>query len=67
MAYKLTTANYVTRDVDGAAIPFDMANTDCVQFLSQWKSGEATVTNADGSAAPYSDAAVTALGLPPTA
>lgn len=41
-------------------------NIDCAQFLSDWKSG-VIVTNADGSAATYSDAAVEALGLTPPA
>lgn len=56
----------VERLSDNAFIPFDMGNKDCVQFLSDWKSG-ATVTNADGSVATYSNAAVEALGLTPPA
>jgi hypothetical protein len=43
-----------------------MANTDCVKFLADWKANVA-VTNADNSPAPYSDAAVIALGLTPPA
>lgn len=56
----------VQRASDGAFVPFDMGNRDCVQFLVDWKAG-ATVTNADASPAPYSDAAVEALGLTPPA
>ena len=52
----------VTRVSDQAIIPFNTTNRDCVQFLSDWKSG-ASVKNADGSDAPYSDDAVRALGL----
>ncbi len=54
----------VQRLSDMAFVPFSEGNEDCVQFLIDWKNG-ASVTNADGSAAPYSTAAVTALGLVP--
>lgn len=43
-------------------IPCDLLNADCAQFLADWQAG-VPVTNADGSLAPYSDAAATALGL----
>jgi hypothetical protein len=47
-------------------IPLHQDNRDCVRFLSDWKAG-AEVKNPDGTLAPYSDEAVTALGLtPPT-
>jgi len=39
---------------DNAFVPFDQANDDFVQFLTDWKNG-ATVTNADGSPASYAD------------
>jgi len=54
------------RSSDGANIPLHQGNRDCVKFLADWKAG-ATVTNVDGSPAPYSDAAVTALGMYPNA
>ena len=43
-------------------IPLHQDNRDCVRFLSDWKAG-AEVKNPDGTLAPYSDEAVTALGL----
>lgn len=55
----------VVRTADGATIPFyKVRNSDCVRFLMDWKAG-VVVTNADGSNAPYSVAAVEALGLTP--
>ena len=45
-------------------IPLHQDNRDCVRFLSDWKAG-AEVKNPDGTLAPYSDEAVTALGLTP--
>ena len=53
----------ILRD-DGLYIPINNDNRDYVQFLEDWKAG-AEVLNADGSPAPYSDAAVRALGLEP--
>ncbi len=52
------------RDGQEWSAPFDMDNTDCQKFVGDWKAG-AEVLNPDGSPAPYSDAAVRALGLEP--
>lgn len=64
-SYKFYTsifgAKFITRS-DGANIPLDIKNRDCAQFLADWQNG-ASVKNADGSDAAYSDAAATALGL----
>lgn len=45
-------------------IPLSTNNRDCIQFIIDWKAG-ASVLNADGSAAPYTEQAVIALGLTP--
>lgn len=55
-------AKCIIRARDGAAVPFNQKNRDCIQFISDWKNG-AMVTNADGSTVPYSNEAVAALGL----
>jgi len=47
-----------------SSIPFDQANRDYQQFLLDWEAG-VEVLSPDGSPAPYSDAAVRALGLEP--
>jgi hypothetical protein len=54
----------VIRASDGAQIPISDLNRDCVSFVVDWKNG-ASVKNADGSSASYSDAAVMAIGLTP--
>ena len=67
MTYKIVTINrssMICFEPMHSSIPLSMENKDCVQFLKDWKAG-ATVTNADGSPAPYSDDAVRALGLEP--
>ena len=48
----LTKSKTVIRSPDGAAIPFDPANTDYAQFLKDWEAG-AEVLNPDGTPAPY--------------
>jgi hypothetical protein len=47
---------------DSVFIPLAIGNNDCANFLAEWKAG-ATVVNADGSPAIYSDATAIALGL----
>lgn len=54
----------VQRNSDNACIPISSSNRDFVQFLSDWKDG-ATVTNADGTLAAYSEAAIASLGISP--
>lgn len=49
-------------DTTTSSIPFNLENRDCLTFIADWKTG-ATVTNADGSPAPYSDAALADLSF----
>lgn len=46
------------------SIPCDSKNMDCRDFLIAWRDG-ATVTDEADALAPYSEAAVEALGLVP--
>lgn len=47
-------------------VPMSQHNSLARQFAKDWKSGPlGTVKNADGTDAPYSDAAVITLGLEP--
>lgn len=62
----LGRVNSVARKSDDALIPLAEGNRDCQKFLADWKAG-ATVFDADGAPAPYSDVAVIALGLTPPA
>jgi hypothetical protein len=52
----------IFRTEDMAFIPLVLDNSDCIQFLKDWRDG-ATVTNPDGSPAIYSEEAVATLGL----
>ncbi len=47
-------------DIQGAVIPCNLDNRDYQQFLKDWEAG-AEVLNSDGTPAPYSEAAETAL------
>jgi hypothetical protein len=64
MFYEIGSIANSVRRSDGAFIPFDVGNLDCLAFLSAWKAG-ATVSNPDGSPASYNEATVESLGLTP--